>query len=235
MCIHSFIHSFGHSLTHSLAMASSSPPSVDLEQLKRAAYEFECELKVKLEHELSLQTMDQRNAALVKRKMEVDSPWCKWYEAAYIDAHRAVLNGCQLTPDQRVIIGNTLRPATAPKSYSNVITPYAAEARYRNSQHLDNDPRIGKLIPENRHTFEKFVTELGETARANGVPDSPEYTQAIHFIELAKDAMGRALIHAIGQVKGVSFEEAVAASVANSNKRARTDDDSDNTPHAPLD
>ena len=35
-------------------------------------------------------------------------------------------------------------------------------ARYRNSQHLDNDPRIGKLITANRHAFEDFNPERKE-------------------------------------------------------------------------
>jgi hypothetical protein len=96
---------------------------------------------------------------------------------------------------------------------SEVKTPYMAEARFRNSQHLDGDPMIGRLIQGNRDRFEKFITELGEYAAHNKVPDSPEYTRAIEFIELAKDAMGRALIHSIGKCQGVPFESAVRSSV----------------------
>ena len=91
-------------------------------------------------------------------------------------------------------------------------TPYAAEARYRNSQHMDFDPTIGKLIQENRKRFEEFVVFLGQVASSLGVPDSSEYTRAIEHIEVAKDAMGRALIHAIGSVQGTPFELAVQAS-----------------------
>jgi hypothetical protein len=102
----------------------------------------------------------------------------------------------------------------APKqSHSTVITPYAAVARYRNSQHLDNDARIGTLITNNRHAFEDFVKERAAHADANGVPDCPEIDDAVRLIEQAKDAMGRALIHAIGTCKGVPFEEACSNSM----------------------
>lgn len=46
-----------------------------------------------------------------------------------------------------------------------------------------------------------------------GAPDSPELTMAIQHIEQAKDAIGRALIHHVGKVNGVSFEDAVKKSV----------------------
>lgn len=89
-------------------------------------------------------------------------------------------------------------------------TPYQAVARFRTSQHLDQDAEIGKRIVDNRHQFETFVTQLSATLAAEGVPDCPEITKAVGWIELAKDAIGRARIHAIGKYKGVPFEQAAA-------------------------
>ena len=97
-------------------------------------------------------------------------------------------------------------------SHSKVETPYYSVARYRNSQHLDNDEKIGKLISENRHDFENFVVALTEKAAANSVPDGPELAFAVQLIEQAKDAFGRALIHSVGTCKGVPFERAVSES-----------------------
>jgi len=107
----------------------------------------------------------------------------------------------------------------AKHSHSTVITPYPSVARYRNSQHLDNDPRIGKLISTNRHAFEHFVNERAAFAQQNRVPDCPEMDECVRLMEQAKDAMGRALIHAIGMCKGVPFELAVAHSVDTSLSR----------------
>ena len=97
-------------------------------------------------------------------------------------------------------------------SHSKVETPYYSVARYRNSQHLDNDEKIGKLISENCHDFENFVVALTEKAAANSVPDGPELAFAVQLIEQAKDAFGRALIHSVGTCKGVPFESAVSES-----------------------
>ena len=93
-------------------------------------------------------------------------------------------------------------------SPSRVVTPYYSVARYRNSQHLDNKEKIGKLICENRRDFENFVVALTDKAAANGVPDIGEIKLAIQLIEQAKDAFGRALIHSVGTCK-VSWSDLV--------------------------
>lgn len=52
------------------------------------------------------------------------------------------------------------------------------------------------------------------TLKNGGVPaDCPEVSLAIQLIEQAKDTVGRALIHAVGKVKGVPFEEVVKQSL----------------------
>jgi hypothetical protein len=96
---------------------------------------------------------------------------------------------------------------------AQVVTPYASVARFRNSQHLDGDPRIGKLISENRHDFENFVQQQSDKAAKLGVEDCPEITRAVELIEQAKDVFGRALIHSIGKVKGENFHRAIQVSV----------------------
>lgn len=90
---------------------------------------------------------------------------------------------------------------------------YGAIARFKHSQHLDNDPLIGKLIAENRRSFETVVDQINAQFTALGAVDSPELTQAIHLLEQAKDAVGRAIIHHVGKVNGVPFEEAVRGSM----------------------
>ncbi|MDO9176185.1 MAG: hypothetical protein Q7V62_15360 [Actinomycetota bacterium] len=90
---------------------------------------------------------------------------------------------------------------------------FAAIARFKHSQHLDNDPLIGKLIAANRHTFETFVEGINAQLAEMGAQDSPELSLAIQHIEQAKDALGRAIIHHIGKVNGVPFEQAVRASI----------------------
>ena len=103
-------------------------------------------------------------------------------------------------------------------SHSKVVTPCASVARYRNSQHLDSNEEIGKLITENRHAFEDFLMALTAKAAAHAVPDCPEISLAVQLIEQAKDAFGRALIHSVGTCKGIPFEKAACASVAAASK-----------------
>jgi hypothetical protein len=86
---------------------------------------------------------------------------------------------------------------------------YAAIARFKHSQHLDYDKEIGTLISENRHAFEDVVDRINAHLTKLGVPDSPELTLAICHLEQAKDA----LIHHVGKVDGVPFEQAVRASM----------------------
>lgn len=93
-------------------------------------------------------------------------------------------------------------------------TPYPSIARYTCSQHLDHDPQISKLISDNRHAFENFVVSLGKTCSDLGVANSPELDLAIQLITQAKDALGRALIHHVGKVRGVEFEAAVSAATS---------------------
>src|SRR4051794_13084514 len=101
--------------------------------------------------------------------------------------------------------------AGAPSSRSEVAaSPYAAINKFRVSQHLDGSAVIGTRIQANRHFFEDFVAELAVKLQANGVPDCPEIDLALQLIEQAKDAVGRALIHAVGTHKGKPFAEAVA-------------------------
>jgi len=90
---------------------------------------------------------------------------------------------------------------------------YTAIARFRNSQNLDYDPRIREVIEANRAAFEGFVKSLDSKLKELNVPDSPELTLAIRYLEQAKDALGRALIHGMGKVQGKPFEEAVQASL----------------------
>jgi hypothetical protein len=97
-------------------------------------------------------------------------------------------------------------------SHSSISTPYEAVARYRNSQHLDNNPQIGKLISENRHDFENFVIMLSEKAQKLGVNDCDDMDVVVRLIEQAKDAFGRILIHSVSTVKGVKYADAVGRS-----------------------
>lgn len=107
-------------------------------------------------------------------------------------------------------------PVPAPASerpFRPVITPYFAVSRFRNSQHLDNDPKIARYIGQNRLRFDQFAQELSNHASCEGLPDNAEFTKAIEFLELAKDAWGRGLIHGVGKRGGVPFETAVLDSV----------------------
>jgi hypothetical protein len=89
-------------------------------------------------------------------------------------------------------------------------SPYVAVERLHLSHVLDNDARIGDLARKNRERFTAFLAEITHQCRGMGVPDSPEMTQAVHLLEQAKDAFGRVLIHGVGKVLGIPFEEAVA-------------------------
>jgi len=114
-------------------------------------------------------------------------------------------------------------------SHADFKTPYKAVARARLTCHLDGNPQIGKIIPANRHDFENFLALISDKAAALGVPDGPEITRAVHLIEQAKDIWGRALIHGVGLVKGVPFEQAVrnatlpSADAPVSNNKTETD------------
>jgi len=106
-------------------------------------------------------------------------------------------------------------PATAASTEAKpVVSEFAAIARYRNSQHLDYKPEIGQRIQDNRQFFERFLVELDLHLTEHGVKDCPEVSTSVRFIEQAKDAIGRALIHAIGTRDGdVPFEDAVKQSI----------------------
>ena len=90
---------------------------------------------------------------------------------------------------------------------------YASIARFKHSQQLDWDPQIRTLIEANRKRYETMADDIHKQMTEMGAPDSPELALCIHLLEQAKDAHGRALVHAIGKVNGVPFEKAVAASL----------------------
>jgi hypothetical protein len=106
-----------------------------------------------------------------------------------------------------------LSPPQIKKSHSDVITPYRVFARYLNSQHLDNDPAIRKLIQANRHCFEDFVRKLNDVAVENKLGATDGLKLVVQLIEQAKDAFGRELIHNVGKNKGVPFYSAVSKSI----------------------
>jgi hypothetical protein len=97
-------------------------------------------------------------------------------------------------------------------------SPYRDVRRYVHSQHLQSDAEIGTRIQENRQMFETFVIALSRKWEESSVPaHSPEVQIVLACMNIAKDASGRALIHAVGHVdasvnedESVPFEEAAA-------------------------